>query len=453
MGERLRAQLRRVLAGESHAVLAISGGLDSMVLLDVAAAVRDDVDARLMIATFDHASSARSAQAAAFVAEEARERHLEVVVGRASSPGRSEAAWREARWDFLRAAAAAAGTRTPVVTAHTRDDQVETVLLRILRGAGARGLAALAAPSSAVRRPFLEERRADLAEYARARALRWVEDPTNVDRRYLRNRVRHDLLPALRAVRPSIDEALIDIGRRAAEWRRELALLVDERIPHRMTHANGAAQLSVPRAALAALDVESLALVWPELAARAGATLDRHGTRRAAEFTTSGRTGSLVPLSGGWRLTLARNEVVLDRDASNHERDVDGTELPPDPAVIQWNRWRFSRLEGSGAADTRDSPHAWRAELPAGARLTVRSWRPGDRMRVRQLIDGHDRVIERKVKYFLSDAGISGHQRAGWPVVLAGDEIVWIPGVRRGGAATDRSGRPAVTYVCDYLDR
>jgi len=57
------------------------------------------------------------------------------------------------------------------------------------------------------------------------------------------------------------------------------------------------------------------------------------------------------------------------------------------------------------------------------------------------------------VKYFLSDAGISGHIRARWPVVLAGDEIVWIPGVRRSDAATVRPGRPVVTYVCDYLDR
>ena len=64
-----------------------------------------------------------------------------------------------------------------------------------------------------------------------------------------------------------------------------------------------------------------------------------------------------------------------------------------------------------------------------------------------------DGEAPRKVKRFLSDAGVTGHERAGWPVVLAGDQIVWIPGIRRGKAATARSGRPGLAFVCEYINR
>jgi tRNA(Ile)-lysidine synthetase-like protein len=82
-------------------------------------------------------------------------------------------------------------------------------------------------------------------------------------------------------------------------------------------------------------------------------------------------------------------------------------------------------------------------QLPVDATLTVRGWRPGDRMRVAGA------NAARRVKRFFADARIAGPDRAGWPVVLAGDEIVWIPGVRRSDAATVRSGRPGLRYTCE----
>ena len=85
----------------------------------------------------------------------------------------------------------------------------------------------------------------------------------------------------------------------------------------------------------------------------------------------------------------------------------------------------------------------WVADLPADRRLSVRAWRPADRMRPRT------RGAARRVKRFFGDAQIPGPSRAGWPVVLADDEIVWIPGVRRSDAASERSGRPVVRYACE----
>src|SRR5262249_6979929 len=149
-----------------------------------------------------------------------------VVGGAPTRLRRSEMAWREARWAFLRDVARERGGGAAIATAHTADDQIETVLMRVMRDAGARGMAGLLAPSG-VLRPLLGMRRAGLIEFARLRGLEWMEDPTNASRRFLRNRIRHDVLPALRRVNPLIGEELLDFGRRAAEWRRETEITAD----------------------------------------------------------------------------------------------------------------------------------------------------------------------------------------------------------------------------------
>jgi tRNA(Ile)-lysidine synthase len=114
-------------------------------------------------------------------------------------------------------------------------------------------------------------------------------------------------------------------------------------------------------------------------------------------------------------------------------------ELPLDVARIT-DAWRFRRVGQSPPNDV------WTAALPADCRLTMRQWRAGDRMRAAGA------SAARRVKRFFSDAGIAGPDRVGWPVVLADGEIVWIPGVRRSDAATDRSGRPVLRYRCERND-
>jgi tRNA(Ile)-lysidine synthetase-like protein len=126
---------------------------------------------------------------------------------------------------------------------------------------------------------------------------------------------------------------------------------------------------------------------------------------------------------------------------------------------MHWDGWRFHEARDLNALDLSRDANAldpsrdanasldpWIAQLPANAPLTVRRWQPGDRMRF-----GADGM--RKVKRFLSDARVSGVRRGQWPVVLAGDEIVWIPGVRRSDAAAVRPGRPGVLYRCELDDR
>lgn len=419
-------------------VLAVSGGIDSMVLLDACARVAADRVA--CVATFDHGTGPTARAAAALVVEVARAHGFACEVGHAALAGATEAEWRDARWRFLRAVRESRGA-TAVATAHTRDDRVETVVLRILRGAGARGLAALEARAPGIVRPLAEVGRPDVAAHAAANGVRWIEDPGNASRRHLRNRVRLDLLPTLSRVRPSLDGDLLALARRAAELRADVEAFIDAHVPTRRG-ADGA--LHVAAGALAGYDAESLATLWPAIAARVGVRLDRRGTERLSQFTmqiAAGAAGGAgIQLSGPVHVEAYRGEIVIwpsgTRAAVARPAAAAG-ECVTLAGSLSFDGWRFAPVE---RADARDP---WAAALPASARLTVRAWQPGDRMRT------SGGGAARRVKRFLADARVRGRDRAGWPVVLAGDEIVWIPGVRRSDAATDRPDRPGVHYICE----
>ena len=415
-------------AAEHRVVLAVSGGLDSMVLLDAAAKVgRPRIAA---VATFDHRTGPHSVEAAEHVRREATARGLRVVVGRAERPARGEAAWRDARWRFLDSVAT--GRQAHVATAHTRDDQVETVCIRVLRDSGARGLAGLYAPGGVVR-PLVGLARETIARYAEEEGVVFVHDPTNASRSYLRNRLRLDLLPAVGRVDPRFAGDMLELARRAARLRGEIDELVASPEVSRLRPGR-AVELSP--ATFAGVGDGAVSAIAPAIAARAGIILDRRGTTRLSAFILKSRPGASIQLSGGAEAVRERELIVIRRTESAPRFDAECA-LGPEAAL---GRWRFRRMTRRVARD------AWAAALPTGVELTVREWRPGDRMRAA------GSPAARRVKRFLRDAGISGPDRIGWPVVLADGEIVWIPGVRRSDAATERSGRPALRYRCERND-
>jgi tRNA(Ile)-lysidine synthase len=421
-------------------VLAVSGGLDSSVLLDAVGRLAGGERRRtLVIATFDHGTGSHASAAVAHVQREADRWGIRCVAGAAAGAlaggAASEAAWREARWNFLRGVAAELSPEAAVATAHTRDDQVETIVMRIMRGAGARGLSALAAPS-AVRRPLLALSRVQLACYADACRVAFVEDPTNADRRHFRNRVRHDLLPALVAVRPSLATELLELGERATALRRAcreaVAPLVREARPGHVV---------VDVVPDASWDDDACALFQQTVAEFAGLALDWRGTERLSRFSVEGRAGTAIPLSGGYEAVNRGTSLELRR-----RRADAGPGMPLQRhADTTFGRWHFRAIPDASLTES-DELDPWRAWLPADGSLEVRAWRAGDRM-------ASSGSGPRRVKRFLSDRRVAAADREGWPVVVADGEIVWIPGVRRACAATARSGRPRVCVVCEHHHR
>lgn len=209
--KRLRLALTTVQTGPPvRLVVAVSGGRDSMALLYGLLQLRAENALSLVVATFDHGIRAASVQETNFVRAWCEQHHIPVVTGAADVPGLAadqhenlELAARRARYGFL-AQVAHDHDRALIVTAHHADDQAETLLLHLLRGSGLDGLRGMTAlsphpfdPTLQVWRPLLSVARADITAFVQSHAIPYYEDATNADTTLRRNRVRHELLPAL----------------------------------------------------------------------------------------------------------------------------------------------------------------------------------------------------------------------------------------------------------------
>jgi PP-loop family len=200
-----------------------------------------------------------------------------------------------------------------VATAHSEDDQAETVFMRLLRGSGVRGLAGLLAPGP-ILRPVLSLSRPTLRAMVDSQAVPFLDDPSNQDRRHLRNRVRLELLPAVARDLPWFRDWLLALGRSAAEWRHDVREAVDRFWTPELLDSE---RIRVPADRRRLPTRDEAALFWPEVAGRVGVALDRRGTARLASFTTSGESGRWMPLAGGAVVQSSREGWTLRRpDAS-----------------------------------------------------------------------------------------------------------------------------------------
>lgn len=430
----LRAALEYAAASVPEPlVLAVSGGLDSMALLH---AMHRWAPTRIAaVATFDHGTGDYATEAASLVAAEARRLGLTVVRERARHVGRSEAAWRDARWVFLRRVAR--GFRARVATAHTRDDQLETIVMRWLRGSGARGLAALAAPSPVVR-PWLAVSRTELAQWTMDEGIPYLEDPMNADLAYTRARLRHRLLPMLVEASEGFADEMLALGDQAASWRREVDQYLDA---NGVAAASDGRRLVVRASLLTETTPDGQAILWPAICARAGITLDARGTQAAVRFTTSARRGAHIELAGGV-VILCRGDArgtVFEVRRGGVAAPGGVWSGPASSLPGRWGRFRIRRLGVEPLASD-----AWSIGLPVSASVVIRPWQEGDR------IQSHGAPAGRRVTRYFSESRVPVPDRSEWPVLLVEDEVAWVPGVCRGLAAPSRPGRSElIWYRCE----
>jgi tRNA(Ile)-lysidine synthase len=194
------------LFGRGDLVLAaVSGGGDSMALLHVLALLRKTIGHELVAHGVDHALRLEAASEIELAARVAHSLNVPMHHSRVevAHGGNLQARAREARWRALREEATRVGA-TVIATGHHADDRAETVLLRLLRGAGPRGLAAMPPRAADVVRPLLRARRRDVLSHLVRHALPYASDPSNANPRFLRVRVRHELLPLLESLSPGI---------------------------------------------------------------------------------------------------------------------------------------------------------------------------------------------------------------------------------------------------------
>ena len=409
-------------------VVAVSGGSDSVGLLRVLHALSADLPVELSVAHLDHGARGEAARRdAAFVVELARSLGLPCDLGR-WEPRRAahfEADARRARYDWL-AEVARQRAASAVAVGHTRDDQAETILHRIVRGTGLRGLSGiprhrrLTARVTLVR-PLLDVARDQVRAHLAALGQPYHEDITNADQARTRARIRHDLLPRLAAdYNPKVVEAVVRLGAladaaervRRRAWRACLAEALQEA---------GSERIALRRGPLAGLHpyerAEVIRLAWR----RAGWP---ERTMRAAHWETIatlvGAESGRLSVAGGIQATVRGDELLLFRPAAvPAAQSRDSTELPV-PGEAEWLGGRVvAKLEPSL---THDETVDLDALVPP---LFVRAPAPGDRFDPLGM-DGHTTPLND----FFRGRRVSRRRRAAIPLVCDQNGIVWVVGHR-----------------------
>ena len=371
--------------------------------------------------------------------------------GKATETGKPaesiEEAARRLRYAWFRQLMAS-GEIDAVATAHTLDDQAETVLAKFLRGAWTEGLAGIApkleTPEGEIIRPLLAATHSEIESYLRELGQDWREDSSNRDLSFTRNRIRHELLPLLEGWNPRLREHMAQMAALARDeeawWQAELARLAPQLLlPGRPVRGGGRAAGSGLDSGVA-IDVSRLAALAPALqrrliryaAERFGAALDFSATEAVRALALTGRAGQRIALPHGLIAEKTARELRLSihLEATPKGKSTGvlaATYEVPIPGEIDAPAFGL-RLRIEIRDDAR-SPAAARAATnghnnnPAGKTAILRNWKPGDRVTLRHSSG------PRKVKEVLERLRVTGTDRALWPVLEVDRQIVWMRGV------------------------
>ena len=421
---------RQLLRPGMRVAAAVSGGADSVALLRVLAEEACDLGIVLQAVHVNHGlRGAESDGDEAFVRELASELGLELHVKHVDTQaerhgnGVEETArrLRYAWWAEL----LAVGMVDAVATAHTLEDQAETVLGKLLRGAWTEGLAGVFPvveyPRGCIVRPFLPVQRKAIEQWLQSRGASWREDSSNRERTFTRNRIRLELLPELERWNPQIRTNLSQMAELARDeeryWDSELdrlePLLLLSGKPVRGGGRASGETVALDVVRLQALPTALQRRLLRRAAERVGATVDFPATEAMRLLVTHGRAGELRPLGAGWMAERTPRELRLSL----------GAPVPKPQAVVEFSLPGSVEVQG------------WRLEVDAEVtgNAVVRPWRAGDRVRLRHSSG------PKKVKEVLERMRISGTDRAGWLVMEWSGEIVWMQGTDVAGPFSVRA--------------
>jgi tRNA(Ile)-lysidine synthase len=429
--------------------IAVSGGADSVALLRLMLELRDELGTVLSVVHLNH--KLREADSDAdeqFVRELAEAQGLEFISEncdvKAYSAGKKlslEAAAREVRYEFFRRALQSSANR--IATAHTLDDQAETVLMKLARGAGTRGLAGIypkvaisrqpsavsppepkpksTAPSSqlTIIRPLLGTRRSLLRSYLAEIGQSWREDASNEDLRHTRNRMRHEILPRLeQEVNPGLCEVLAETaeiaGAEEEYWSKEISHILPQ--VWSQDEQGGILQLKF----FASLPLALQRRLVRAAAETLGMTLE---FRHVEDILDQHSDGNSSVLPGQWIVTRHGDELRF-RKAPEAASDYH-YELPvPGKVTVIEAGIELETFVVNGASETQtyNPQHLVNSRFAKGP-LVVRNWRAGERF-----WPAHTKK-PKKIKELLQDRHITGDAKRRWPVIASGDEIIWIRGL------------------------
>jgi tRNA(Ile)-lysidine synthase len=435
--ERFTAHFATLALAGDRSVIAVSGGPDSVVLLDLMVRSQEQHGSELVVAHVDHGIHPESGRVADRVRSLAESYGLPIVMGQLTlGPGASETIARERRYAWLEETRVRVGAEL-ILTAHHSDDQVETVLMRVLAGSGPAGLGGMAPRQGRVARPLLPYTRAELEEHLRSAGLAAWADPANTDPRHLRSWIRAELLPLLRARLPHTESNLQRLAHQAAGDRRAWDAVLN--VLPGLELCQETTGISVAAPIVGGYDSALTQATILALARRVGCPLGPTRATRVLDLLREGTSGSRVPLGEQWNAELTFGRLRLYRAPSD---------LPAEPWFLQglqgsgdWGRWRF-RWETDTAPEQqeRSGLSAW---FPFDA-LEIRAWSPGDKLKP---LGGTGR---RLIVRCFQEARVPRSSRGSWPVLAHRGEIVWVPGVCRSDGQVPASGMEALRVDAQY---
>lgn len=420
--------------------IAVSGGADSVALLRALAEKGRELGLVLHVAHLHHGLRGAEADAdLAFVRDLAGQLGLPFHDARVDTAASAEPdpkshkphesveeAARRLRYAWFRQLLAEIPLNA-IATAHTLDDQAETVLAKFLRGAWTEGLAGISpkletAERGVILRPLLNTTRAEVEAYLTAIGQPWREDSSNRDLNLTRNRIRHELLPLLENWNPQLRPHLAQMATLARDeeswWQSELALLAPQLIlPGKPVRGGGRAAgegLAIECTRFAALGVAHQRRLLRHAASLLGAEPDFAATEAMRTLALTGHAGQKLELAAGLRVERTPRELRLS--ASAPAETCTPTEAAP--------AYNFS-IPGEVAAPVFGL--RLHVELsgpqPIPGTAVLRNWKPGDRVRLRHSSG------PRKVKEVLAHLRVTGSGRNLWPVLELARQIVWMQGV------------------------
>ncbi len=418
--------------------LAVSGGADSVALLRLMLDLRLHLGVVLWVLHFNHKLREEDSDSdEQFVRELSQRNGLDFLCGSADAAAHAkekhlslEAGARSLRYDFFLRAMQEACLDS-VATAHTLDDQAETVLLKLARGAGTRGMsgiypkltvASLLSSDKSGRsiiRPLLGLSRRDIELYLRELDQPWREDKSNRDLRHSRNLVRHGILPRLQgSLNPSIREALAE----TAEIARAEEEYWNAKVAEFMASASDDSALN--RELLRAQPLAVQRRLVRAHAEHLGFKLDFKHVQQILDIAASQLSGGKVGLPGGWKAELGDRRILFQRGDQvrifdyEYELPIPGRiEVPEAGSIIEA---LLARTCGQSAYNPLDA-----IDVSLVTRnLRVRNWRAGDKFWPA------NSKAPRKIKELLQQVHSTGAERKCVPVVVSGDEVIWLRGFR-----------------------
>jgi len=408
MNNLIKPKIKEYNLEDKKIIIAVSGGIDSVVLLDLVS--RNLKNKNIIVAHVDHGIRKESQKDSLFVASLARKYHLDFFEKKLEMKKRDEATARKLRHEWLRDLLLETSSDY-ILMAHHLNDQLETALLRLIRGSSSMSLIAMEELSGKIIRPLISVSGEEIRLYAENNNLAYREDESNKDLSYARNRIRHKVVPELLKINPSFLKTFLANQATARELNDFLVLLVGEL--KKKHYKKGVLSLDGLKEKPAYLVKSLIKEILHDFSKNPKDVYQKNINEIYGIITSRGNKKTSL---AGMKLFKDYGELRLFREGEIPKVDPQPSERLLLDREIKFGIFKLMAYIGSGVTAGKKN-----VLLPASFsdNLSVRVWEKGDKIKTQ--------IGTKKIQDLFTDAKIKPDERAGWPIVLYKNEVIWVP--------------------------